>query len=372
MQYPQKIKYSCRRICCLLMTALLSGCLSLSICQSSQLTAHAVSAPKVDIPAALMVSGSPVGIRLEAEGVTVLGFVGFMSQGEFVNPGATGGLQVGDCILRVNQQAVHSSEELRHAVSASQDGQLVLIVRRQETEITLPLKVYKDDEHGEYRIGVWVRDAVTGIGTMTFYDQETGYFAALGHGISGDNGLVPIAGGMISKVTILDAIRGKPGQPGELKGYFPEPLCIAGAVRMNSECGIIGRASEAVFRDCYVLQEYPVMRGDHVHTGKASILCTVCGDQPEAYEVEITAALKDRIYDTKGLTLKITDSRLIDQTGGIVQGMSGSPIIQDGCIIGAVTHVTMNNPTVGYGIFIENMIVTARSAAQSNSQQKAG
>lgn len=366
MRLPHNIKYSFRKLSYSLVAILAAGCMLLSISQSSQISAHAVSTNiqvSKAVPQTLLVSGSPVGIRLESDGVTVLGFVGFMSDGVFVNPGANGGLKIGDCILKVNSAPVHTSEQLRSVVSKAQNGKLVLIVRREETEITLPLKAYKDDENDEYRIGVWVRDAVTGIGTMTFYDPENGCFAALGHGISGENGLFPIAGGTISKVIILDAIKGRPGVPGELKGYFPEPICKAGTVRCNAECGIIGEIQDD-FSEVFVLEEYPVMCGDKVHTGKASVLTTVCGDKPEEYAVEITATLKDRIYSTKGLTIKITDDRLLEKTGGIVQGMSGSPIIQDGCIIGAITHVTMNDPTVGYGIFIENMIETARSVTE--------
>lgn len=364
MTYPQKLKYSFRKICCSMIGILSVGCLFVSISSGSRLNAYAVSGYGTStrsLPDSLFVSGCPVGVRLESDGVTVLGFVGFMSDGTFVNPGANGGLQVGDCILKVDEKEVHSSEELRNVVSGSQNGKLIILVRRNQAEIIIPLQVYKDDEGGEYRIGVWVRDSITGIGTLTFYDLESGGFGALGHGISGENGLVSISGGTISKVTILGAVRGKPGAPGELKGYFPEPIQIAGQILSNCECGIMGITGDS-FQELFCLKEYPVMPGTKVHTGKATILSTVCGDQPEEYEVEITVTLKDRIYATKGLTLKITDPRLIEQTGGIVQGMSGSPIIQDGCIVGAVTHVTMNDPTVGYGIYIEHMLATLHKA----------
>ncbi len=356
--YPRSIKYSFRKISLMLTGLLLICCLTISVTCESRFEAYAgpsYASNVKTLPSSLYVSGSPVGIRLESEGVTILGFVGFMSEGVFVNPGVNGGLKIGDCILKVNQNRVCSSEELRKHVSSSKDGKVVLDIKRAGSEMTLPLQVYKDDDNGEYRVGVWVRDCVTGIGTMTFYDATTGYYAALGHGISGDNGLVPISGGTINKVVILDALRGKPGVPGELKGYFPEPFQIAGDVRSNCDCGVMGLCNDC-YRTIFTLKEYPVMSGMKVHTGKASILCTVCGDVPEEYEVEITAALKDRIYSTKGITLKVTDARLVESTGGIVQGMSGSPILQDGCIVGAVTHVTMNDPTVGYGIFIENMI----------------
>lgn len=364
--YPRSIKYSFRKISLMLTCLLLSCCLALSVACESHFAVYAKSSQASNgktLPSSLYVSGSPVGIRLDAEGVTVLGFVGFMSDGVFVNPGVNGGLKIGDCILKVNQNCVSSSDELRENISASKDGNIVLLIKREGNELTLPFQVYKDDDNGEYRIGVWVRDCVTGIGTMTFYDKSTGCYAALGHGISGDNGLVSISGGTINKVVILDALRGRPGVPGELKGYFPEPLQIAGDVRLNCECGVIGICGDC-YQKIFTLKEYPVMSGLKVHTGKASILCTVCGDVPKEYEVEITAALKDRIYDTKGITLKVTDARLIESTGGIVQGMSGSPILQDGCIVGAVTHVTMNDPTVGYGIFIENMIHNVRNAGK--------
>ena len=350
--YPHKIKYSLKKSCLGILVLFLT-------CSFSMHGFYAREPAAYEIPGTLMVSGSPVGIRLEGEGVTVLGFVGFMSGGTFVNPGVHGGLLAGDCILKVDGQNVHSSEELRQVVSSSKDGRLTVLLRRDKKEVTLLVQVYKDDENGEYRIGVWVRDGVTGIGTMTFYDPEYGCFAALGHGISGENGLVPMAGGRISKVTILDAIPGRPGAPGELKGFFPEPAGVVGTVCRNCECGVMGTCEDC-FCKVFALQEYPVMPGSKVHTGSAYILSTVCGDTPELYTVEITATLKDRIYDTKGLTVKITDERLIAKTGGIVQGMSGSPILQDGCIVGAITHVTMKDPTVGYGIYIENMIAHAR------------
>lgn len=351
---PQKIKYSLKKCCLGLVVLLLTGSFSF----------YSVSAraPAPNMPATLMVSGSPVGIRLDGEGVTVLGFVGFMSGGTFVNPGVHGGLQAGDCIIKVNDTQVHTSEGLRQVVSSSENGALTVLVRRNGTEKTLPIQVYRDDENGEFRIGVWVRDSVTGIGTMTFYDPSCNVFAALGHGISGEKGLVSIGSGQVSKVMILDAIPGRPGTPGELKGFFPDTQQIAGIVRCNCDCGIMGTC-ENCFCHAFALKEYPVGQGDTVHVGQAYILSTVCGDTPELYGIEITATMKDKIYDTKGLTIKVTDGRLLEKTGGIVQGMSGSPIIQDGCIVGAVTHVTMKDPTVGYGIYIENMIVHARQVA---------
>ena len=350
---PQKIKYSFKKSCLgLLLLFFVCSCAS-----------RGVSAYEtVPMPATLMVSGSPVGIRLDGNGVTVLGFVGFMSDGTFVNPGLHGGIQAGDCILKVNGTAVHTSEELRQVVSSSENGLLSVIIRRNGVEITRSIQVYRDEENGEYRIGVWVRDGVTGIGTLTFFDPEYSAFAALGHGISGENGLVSVESGRICKVSILDAIPGRPGTPGELKGYFSEPNQIAGFVCCNCDCGIMGTCTDC-FCHAFTLQAYPVGLGEQVHTGKAYILSTVCGDTPELYEITITATLKDKIYDTKGLSIKVTDSRLLEKTGGIVQGMSGSPIIQDGCIVGAVTHVTMKDPTVGYGIYIENMILHTRQVA---------
>jgi stage IV sporulation protein B len=245
---------------------------------------------------------------------------------------------------------------LQSVLQETGDTPVTLTVRRgSRTSEMETVAVLCDD--GVYRLGVWIRDSMAGIGTLTFYDPETGSYGALGHGITDvdTHVLMPLSAGSIMETSVRAVQKGQRGVPGELKGDFTVQRDV-GTVSANTAAGIFGTVSDETFAGD--AQPIPVAEAGEVHLGEATILCTVSGDRTESYRVEIIRLSPDK-QDMRNLLLRVTDQRLLDTTGGIVQGMSGSPIIQDGKFVGAVTHVLVNDPTQGYGILMENMLKMA-------------
>ena len=232
-----------------------------------------------------------------------------------------------------------------------------LTVKRGSRTIELSAEPEKDED-GEYRLGAWVRDSMAGIGTMTFFDPQSGTFGALGHGVTDvDTGqLLPLDHGSIMDASVKAVKKGERASPGELKGDF-DLTRDSGTLYANTECGIFGKLSA---EDAAKITgaALPIAKKDEIKTGRAAILATVSGNETREYDIEI-----EKIYSpsgsTRNLLLRVTDEELLAQTGGVVQGMSGSAILQDGKIIGAVTHVLLDDPSRGYGIFIENMLSAA-------------
>lgn len=321
------------------MSWLLAAMFTLSMCLG---TAWAAPAERTVIPL-----GKAVGIKLFADGVLVVG----LAEAEDC-PARVCGLQEGDIITRVDDTCVGSTEEMQSLLAQSAGEEITLTVRRGGD--TLDLETSAWSSNGTWQIGAWIRDSMAGIGTLTYYDPATGSYGALGHGITDVDTaqLMPLASGSIMETTVKAVKKGVKGDPGELKGDFSVQRDV-GTVTVNSVGGIFGTVEDESFVDGGT--PVPVASAEQVRTGAATILATVSGDRTEAYQVEIL-----RVYGseepTRNLLLRITDSRLLDATGGIVQGMSGSPILQNGRIVGAVTHVLLNDPTRGYGIFIENML----------------
>lgn len=304
----------------------------------------------------VFVSGAPIGIRMQSKGVLITGFVGFLTQGStYVNPAKDSGMEVGDRILAVNGKTVNSADELLSVVTSCQGKQISLSVERNGKTRAVQVRPCCEEESNIYKIGVWVKDSAAGIGTLTFYEKDTGFFGALGHGISDASGLFPISGGALHEVEIFDVVKGIPGSPGELRGYFKNAAVGIGAVRANNEAGVYGVISEDCREQVYGV-EMQVGVSSMVREGKAIVRTTIGEGEPKDYEIEIVRANKNKVTSPKGLVIKIKDPDLLESTGGIVQGMSGSPILQDGRLIGAVTHVMINDPTVGYGMFIEGML----------------
>lgn len=296
--------------------------------------------------------GHTIGIKLFAEGVVVIGLAEVETGEGLLSPGADCGLQVGDVIEAANGEEVESSEHFAELLQCG--GRVELDVSRDGEDLTLAAQPVRGTD-GTWRLGAWIRDSMAGIGTVTFYDPETGTFGALGHGVTDtDTGLLmPLGGGSVMHASVKAVKRGCAGDPGELKGSFDLTHDL-GELFANTERGVFGS-----LEDCALAggEAVPVAKPGEVHAGAASILSNVSGDVVEAYDVEIV-----RVLDGGGvqnLLLQVTDEALIAQTGGIVQGMSGSPILQDGRIVGAVTHVMVNEPTKGYGILIENMLAAA-------------
>lgn len=297
--------------------------------------------------------GMPFGVKFMTEGVTVVGFCDVEIDGKKVNPASDAGLKLRDVILSVNGEPLLNAAGLTEKIEGCDGKELILHCRRNKEEVDIRLKPVYSKSESRYKTGIWVRDSGAGIGTVTFILPETGAFAGLGHGIcDSDTGeLVAMRRGTVSDVTISSVVKGAAGAPGELKGYF-NPGKV-GALLGNTSCGVWG-----VFSELPETTAEPVKLGlrDEIHEGAAYILSTLDSNKTQQYDIEICNINRDA-NGSKCFTVKIKDEDLLAVSGGIVQGMSGSPIIQDGKLVGAVTHVLINDPTTGYGIFVENMLV---------------
>ena len=303
----------------------------------------------------LIPMGTTIGIYMHSEGVLIVGLAEFETgDGEKVSPSQSL-LKSGDYVIAVNGEPVNEKEELIQRIESCEGEELSLTVRRGKERIIVSVKP-KRNINGEYKAGIWVRDNFQGVGTLTFVD-ENGRFGALGHGIAdADTGLIVEAdGGSLYETKIVGLKRGVRGEPGEMTGRIVyENNKILGEVTENSMRGVYGRCKESVYEN-EKKNAIPICLKQDIKIGKAFILCAL-EDEPEAYEVEITAVHTEQDNVNRGIELRVTDERLLQITGGIVQGMSGSPIIQNGRLVGAVTHVLVNTPEKGYGIFIENML----------------
>lgn len=318
-----------------------------------------VKSVRVDIVSEkqLVACGNTVGVKMNIEGILVIGVSDVeVNGGRKVLPAKDSGIKPGCFITGINGKAIARIEELIEAIDKS-GGKAVSIEYRSgsaNNRASLVPVMASDDK--KYHIGLWVRDSTAGIGTLTFYDPETLGFGALGHGITDiDTGtLLPAASGELIESSILGIKKGTSGVPGELKGVFIEDTKL-GKITENSEFGIYGRLSENMVSKLKG-KLYPIGMRAEIKEGAATILSNIDGKNTEEYSIEIQKVSRQNINGSKGMIIKVTDKRLLEATGGIVQGMSGSPIIQNGKLIGAVTHVLVNDPTKGYGIFIEGML----------------
>lgn len=302
----------------------------------------------------LIPGGMPFGVKFYTEGVTVVGFCDVETSGGKTNPATAAGLRIKDVILRADGSPLSGAQDLTDRIERSGGKKILLTCRRGTGTFEVSLTPAYCPSEARYKTGIWVRDSGAGIGTVTFILPDSGAFAGLGHGIcDGDTGqLVAMKRGSVSDVTISSVVRGAAGAPGELKGYFNAGK--VGALLGNSACGVWGMFSE-VPESCE--EAVPVgLRGD-VREGEAQLLCTLDNNRIRKYDIRISNINRDA-KGSKCFTVTVTDPDLLAVTGGIVQGMSGSPILQDGKLVGAVTHVLINNPAVGYGIFLENMLVS--------------
>ena len=313
-------------------------------------------------PQQLVPVGQAVGIKLFSDGVLVVGLSSVETQNGPKEPGKACGLKTGDLITHINGQDVNTVEQVQ-TVLAQQPGQ-PLTIRAVRGKTTLQLSALPAvNQQGAYQLGLWLRDSMAGIGTMTYYDPATGSFAALGHGINDVDTalLIPLESGSIMHAQVSDVKKGAAGQPGELHGMFRLHQDM-GVLSANTPQGIFGKVDGSTLTQARA--PLPVAAWDQIHTGDATILSNVRGEEIEEFHIRITHLSAN---DDRAMTLQVTDPDLLELTGGIVQGMSGSPILQDGRIIGAVTHVMVNDPTKGYGISIARML----DAAEQSSQEKA-
>ena len=290
--------------------------------------------------------GQTVGLQLQDNTVTIAAFDDLLGA-----DAKNAGLKIGDCIVKVNGTPVHSAQQMRDALEAS--GRTALLtIRRGGKELEATVKVTPTD--GGAKLGVYLKQGISGIGTVTWYDPSTGKFGALGHGVNGSSGvLMQMAAGSTYPAQVMSVTKGRSGHPGQLRGSC-DGAESCGELLRNTPQGVFGKS-----RQGWLGEAIPVGSADQVHPGQASIRSTVSNYTTGDYSVEILKVYPASRADGRNLLLKVTDKALLEATGGIVQGMSGSPIIQDGKLIGAVTHVLVNAPDIGYGIFIENMLEAA-------------
>ena len=297
----------------------------------------------------LVPGGMAIGIAVQSDGAMV---AGFSENGN--SPAASAGLMPGDIITAVNGTSVFSCDDVKSAVQDLGGEPITVSINRNgvSADYTVTPLICED---GSWELGMYLRDSLTGIGTVTYYDPESGEYGALGHGINdaGSGVLIPIKSGNITNAVVTDVQKGKCGTPGQLIGRFDfSESC--GDVASNTNCGIFG-VSDSALADNTAME---TAENDEIVTGNATIISSVDESGPQEYSVQIV-----RVYhgenNARDMMLKVTDERLLSKTGGIVQGMSGSPIIQNGKIIGAVTHVLVNDPSRGFGVSIENMLNAA-------------
>ena len=301
--------------------------------------------------------GSMAGLKLYTNGVLVVGMSEIEgNDSKKYKPYENTGIKEGDTIIEINSDKVESTVDLIQKVNNSNGKDINLkYIHEQETKecsIT-PVKV----SNSQYKLGLWVRDSAAGVGTVTFYDTETKSFGALGHGITDidTEKLINIGSGEFVTTRIVNIIKGENGSPGRIQGSIENGQNI-GIISKNTKFGIYGQVNNLSSLNIDSSKEMEVALRDEIKLGKASILCSLDNQNIESYEIEIEKIYKQNNYDNKSMQIKVTDPKLLEKTGGIIQGMSGSPIIQNGKFIGAVTHVLVNNPQEGYGVFGDLMI----------------
>ncbi|MGO1368799.1 MAG: SpoIVB peptidase [Senegalia sp. (in: firmicutes)] len=320
----------------------------------------------------LMPGGQSIGVKLKTEGVLIVALSEIKGKDNKVYiPGKESGLKIGDSILEINDTKIKDSYHVIDLLNNIENHEVKLKVKRDNEKIIKKIMPVESKEDGTFRIGLWVRDKTAGIGTLTFYHEKTKKFAALGYGISDmDTGkLMNISGGEILEASISSIEQGTKGHPGELKGMFFESQNLLGNIEKNTELGIYGKMNNNI-SNTFLKESLPIALQHEVKEGKAYILSTIGEKKVNKYEVEIIKKETQANIAPKSMTIKITDKDLLSKTGGIVQGMSGSPIIQDGKIIGAVTHVFVNDPTKGYGLYIEWMLEESNILKNDIGKQK--
>jgi len=313
----------------------------------------------------LVPGGVPFGIRFQIKGVLVVSISDVVTEEGKVSPGTVAGLKQNDVIEMINGEQINSVEDVNRAVQDSNGEGLVLTVIRAGDKFELTLTPVASMPNGNFRAGVWLKDSATGIGTMTFFNPYDNSFGGLGHGVVDvDTGeLLPLMQGIVTEVRINGITRGLRGAPGVIKGQISSDA--RGYLTGNHETGVFGFLHNS---PTGLPQEaIPIATRDEVTEGTAHIWTTLCNDGAKQYEINIARVNRDS-GTIKNFVIQVTDPDLLERTGGIVQGMSGSPIIQNGKLIGAVTHVMVNDPTSGYGIFIENMLDSMSQSITENSE----
>ncbi|MBO4265336.1 MAG: SpoIVB peptidase [Clostridia bacterium] len=313
----------------------------------------------------LTLGGMPFGVKLNSNGVLIVGFNDITVSGKAVCPAKDAGLAEGDIIVRIGEHAANSSGIVTHEIENSRGNSLTVKFLRDGKEMRAEITPRLSDSDGKYKAGFWIKDSAAGIGTVTYIDEESGVFGGLGHGIcDSDTGeLFPFLSGKIMDVRITGIKKSEIGSPGEIHGTFLPGE--RGTVIGNTSFGVFGKTdSLSAFGSN---EKMEVGKMSEISTGKAYILCNAIKGETQKYEIEISK-INRNANDGKDFVIKVTDKDLIEICGGIVQGMSGSPILQNGKIIGAVTHVLIGDPQMGYGIYIGNML-NAQKAVTENANE---
>ena len=297
------------------------------------------------------IGGMPAGFTLGMDGAQIVGFCEVLTKDGTCSPAKDAGLEAGDLIVSFGGVKVSSAADIDAAIRAGNGAQGEIVVRRNGERVAAMVQPAQDAASGRGKLGVLVRDSISGIGTVTYIEAGSLRFGSLGHAVAGEDGKVmDVGGGEIYRCSIVDVVRGERGRAGELKGLFLNDRRIAVADR-NCAAGIYGYFDRSY--DFSDLRRAVI--GSDPHPGEATVFTTVDGVAPREYSVSVVK-VDEGSRTNKNFVLKVTDPALLEETGGIVQGMSGSPILQDGKLIGAVTHVFLNDPTRGYGISIANML----------------
>lgn len=301
--------------------------------------------------------GKAIGMKLYTEGVLVVG----MSEIEGKKPYENSGIETGDKIIEVDNNQIDNTDELIECVNNSNGKELEIKYISDNEEKTTSIEPVKTSNN-EYKLGLWVRDAAAGVGTLTFYEPSTGKFGALGHGINDVDTyeLIDIASGELVTTDIIDIVKGEDGSPGEIRGTIDNGISL-GNIYKNTSFGIYGNIDNVAKLNLTQYKEYEVANRNEITTGKAEILCELENGKTQSYEIEIQRLFLENNENNKSMLIKVTDEELIEKTGGIIQGMSGAPIIQNGKFIGAVTHVLVNDAKTGYAVFGDLMIKQMRT-----------
>lgn len=299
--------------------------------------------------------GRAVGIKLFSDGVVVVGTSEVVTAEGKVNPAKACGLREGDIITHINSTEVDTIEEVTALLQELEGESMSIRATRNDRQVRLTAQAVFCPADGTYKLGAWIRDSMAGIGTVTFYEPDTGAFGALGHGINDMDTalLMPLESGSILPASVSGVQRGAVGAPGQLRGIFDTSVTL-GELKSNTGDGVFGTMDN---RDWFQGQTVETAERNEVKAGDATILCNISGDAVEEYSIRIMKVFPaSSCKDGRDYLIQVTDQRLLDATGGIVQGMSGSPILQNGKLVGAVTHVMVDDPTSGYGIYIGRML----------------
>lgn len=303
--------------------------------------------------------GQSIGVKLNTVGVLVVGHHQVQANEGRVSPGEKAGIKKGDIITEINGQQIEKMADVGPFVKqAGEDGKpLDVVIKRENEKVKTKLQPEKDVNENTYKLGLYIRDSAAGIGTMTFYHPQSKKYGALGHVISDMDTKKPIVvgDGQIVRSTVTSIEKGGKGNPGEKLARFSSDREVIGNIKRNSPFGIFGELNKDISNGVFD-KPLPIALSHQVKEGPAKILTVVNNDEVNLFDIEIVSTIPQKFPATKGMVIKVTDPELLEKTGGIVQGMSGSPIIQGDKLVGAVTHVFVNDPTSGYGVHIEWML----------------